>query len=253
MNNFSTKIALILLIAVLISACDAVKKVPANQHLLTKNKLEVDGKNVKDEAITTRILQQPNSGIFGFQLRLHMYNLAKTNTDSIFRAKYTKDPEKYYRKSKWLSKKQVDRLGKSFWYSGWHKFLIKTGEAPVIIDTLKTNRSIRSLKAYYFDEGFFDANARYKINYSENEVVSYTYMAALPKQENKYWLNVRNNGQENVNVKIFAQDGSLLFEQSVVVDGAYNTVFNLNKVKANQGITFEVTNGSGKVYTSTFN
>jgi outer membrane protein assembly factor BamA len=181
LNNFSTKIVLILLIAVLISACDAVKKVPANKHLLTKNKLEVDGKIVKDEAITTQITQQPNSGIFGFNLRLHMYNLAKTNTDSIFRAKYTKNPEKYYRKSKWLSKKQVDRLGKSFWYSGWHKFLIKTGEAPVIIDTLETNRSIKRLRAHYFDEGYFDAIAKYKINYTDKKRGSIDYAVTKGK------------------------------------------------------------------------
>ena len=182
MNNLNTKIALILLIAALISACDAVKKVPANKHLLTKNKLEVDGKIVKDEAITTQIKQQPNSGIFGFNLRLHMYNLAKTNTDSIFRAKYTNDPEKYYRKSKWLSKKQVDRLGKSFWYSGWHKFLIKTGEAPVIIDTLETNRSIKRLRDHYFGEGYFDASAKYTINYSNNKrgTVDYSVTKGKP-------------------------------------------------------------------------
>ena len=175
MNNSTTKIVLILLTAVLICACDAVKKVPPKRHLLTKNKLEVDGKVIKDEAITSQILQQPNSAIFGFKLRLHMFNMAKPNTDSIFRAKYTNDPEKYYRKSKWLSKKQVDRLGKSFWYSGWHKFLIRTGEAPVIIDTLKTNRSIKRLRAHYFNEGYFDAAAQYKVHYSENKRGSINY------------------------------------------------------------------------------
>jgi hypothetical protein len=46
------------------------------------------------------------------------------------------------RKSKWLSAKQVDRLGKSFWYHGID--FLKTGEPPVIRATNK-NQSIFEL------------------------------------------------------------------------------------------------------------
>lgn len=214
MSNSTTKIVLILLTAVLISACDAVKKVPANRHLLTKNKLVVDGKTVNDEEIVAQIVQQPNSAIFGYKLRLHMYNLAKTNTDSIFRAKYTKDPEKYYRKAKWLSKKQVDRLGKSFWYSGWHKFLIKTGEAPVIIDTLKTNRSIKRLKAHYFNEGYFDAAAQFKISYNDKKrgAIDYNVTKGEPTI------------LDTISRKI----------ESKVIDSLYLTIRNKSKIKIGQ-------------------
>lgn len=175
MRNISTKISIIFLIAVLISACDAVKKVPSEKYLLTKNKVEVDGKTVNDEAIVEQLVQQPNSSLLGFKLRLHMYNLAKENTDSIFRAKYTKNPEKYSRKAKWLSKKQVDRLGKSFWYSGWHNFLRKTGESPVIIDSLKTKRTLKRLKAYYSNQGYFGAKALSKTNTLNNKRGSVDY------------------------------------------------------------------------------
>lgn len=91
-----------------------------------------------------------------------------------------------------------------------------------------------------------------KVSYSANKVVSYTYLAALPNQENKYWLNVRNNGQENVNVRILSQDGIVLYEQSVIVNGGFNTVFNLSKVKGNSPVTFEVTDGNNQVHTATF-
>lgn len=165
MNNFSTKISIFIIIAALISACNVVKKVPTNKSLLTKNKLEVNGKNINDEKLTSLIVQQPNSSILGFKLRLHLYNLAKENTDSLFKAKYINNPKKYIRQSKWLSKKQVDRLGKSFWYSGVHTFLKKTGEPPVILDTAKIKRSIKQLKAYHFNEGYFNAKTQYKVNY----------------------------------------------------------------------------------------
>ncbi|MFC7775287.1 translocation and assembly module lipoprotein TamL [Flavobacterium sp. GCM10027622] len=214
MNNSSTKIVLILLTAVLISACNAVKKVPTNRSLLIKNKVEVDGKLIKDEAVTSQIVQQPNSAILGFKLRMHMYNLAKNNTDSIFRAKYTKNPEKYYRKAKWLSKKQVNRLGKSFWYSGWHKFLTKTGEAPVIIDTIKATRSTKRLRAHYFDEGYFDAVAKYKINYLDNKrgTIDYTVTKGKP------------TFLDTISRKI----------QSKAIDSLYLTVKNQSKIKFGQ-------------------
>nr|WP_317245559.1 BamA/TamA family outer membrane protein [Flavobacterium amniphilum] len=181
---------------------------------MIKNKLEVDGKIVKDEVITTQIVQQPNSGIFGFNLRLHMYNLAKKNTDSIFRAKYTKDPEKYYRKSKWLSKKQVDRLGKSFWYSGWHKFLMKTGEPPVIIDTLKAKHSIKRLEAHYFNEGYFSASAKYKVNYLADKrgTIDYSVIKGEP------------TFLDTISRKV----------QSKVIDSLYLKIKNRSKIKTGQ-------------------
>jgi len=175
LHNLSSKILLLVLIAVLISACDAVKKVPSEKHLLTKNKVAVDGKNIKDEAIIEHIVQQPNSSLLGFKLRLHMYNLANENMDSIFKAKYTNNPQKYARASKWLSQKQVHRLGKSFWYSGWHNFLKKTGEPPVIIDTTKTKRTLNRLKAHYFNQGYFRAKSNYKINYLERKRATVDY------------------------------------------------------------------------------
>lgn len=91
-----------------------------------------------------------------------------------------------------------------------------------------------------------------KVNYAAQKLVNYTYVTALPNQENKYWLNVRNNGQEQVNVRILTRDGILLFEQSVIVNGAYNSVFNLSKVKKNSAVTFEVTDGNNQTHTTTF-
>jgi hypothetical protein len=67
---------------------------------------------------------------------LNLYNLANLNPDSTYQAKFTNHPGKYERKSKWLSAKQVDRLGKSFGIMGF--MILKTGEPPVIIDSSKT-------------------------------------------------------------------------------------------------------------------
>lgn len=159
MRTSSAKISLIIVIAVIISACNAVKRVPDGKQLLVKNKLVVNEQKSKDDALEAQLYQKPNSSIFGYKLRLNLYNLANPNPDSTYQAKFINNPKKYERLSKILSKKQVDRLGKSFWYSGIHNFLKKTGEVPVIVDTKSTQKSQSRLRAYYFNKGFFDVKA----------------------------------------------------------------------------------------------
>lgn len=162
MKKISTKIATFILIGIIISACNTVKRIPDGKQLLTKNEILVNNKVVKTENVVNQLYQKPNSRILGYRLRLNLFNLANPNPDSTYQAKFTNNPGKYERKSKWLSAKQVDRLGKSFWYHGIHDFLKKTGEAPVIIDNSKIEKSVVRLKYYYFNDGFFNVKANYK-------------------------------------------------------------------------------------------
>ncbi len=145
-------------------ACNTVRRVPENKYLLTKNQIQVNGKVIKTENVVNQLYQKPNSKILGYNLRLNLYNLANPNPDSTYQAKFANNKEKYKRKSNWLSSKQVDRLGKSFWYHGIHDFLKKTGESPVIIDSLKTNKSKLRLQYYYFNEGYFNVKVITKID-----------------------------------------------------------------------------------------
>lgn len=165
MKKISTKIAAFILIAILICACNAVKRVPDGKQLLTKNQIIVNGKATKAENVFNQLYQKPNSKLLlGYPLRLNLYNLANPNPDSTYQRKFTNHPGKYQRKSKWLSAKQVDRLGTSFWYHGIHDFFKKIGETPVILDTTKTNKSVLRLNYYYFNNGFFNVNADYNVD-----------------------------------------------------------------------------------------
>ncbi|TDE31189.1 MULTISPECIES: BamA/TamA family outer membrane protein [Flavobacterium] len=164
MKKTSTKITAFILIAILICACNAVKRVPDGKLLLTKNEITVNDKTIKDENVFNQLYQKPNSTLLGYRLRLNLYNLANLNPDSTYQAKFTNNPGKFERKSKWLSEKQVNRLGKSFWYHGIHDFLKRTGEPPIIIDKERADKSLLRLKYYYFNDGFFNVNATYKID-----------------------------------------------------------------------------------------
>ena len=164
MKNASTKISLFILIGLIISSCNITKRVPEGKHLLMKNDISVNGKPSKEEEVQNLIYQKPNTSLLKYRLRLNLYNFANLNPDSSYQAKFIKNPEKYKRKSKFLSKKQVDRLGKSFWYFGIHNFLKKVGEPPVIIDEKRSKKTLLRIKSYYYNKGFFDANANYKVD-----------------------------------------------------------------------------------------
>ena len=164
MKKISTKIIAFIAISIFICACNAVKRVPDGVLLLTKNEIRVDGKVVKEEKLSNQLYQKPNSTLLGYRLRLNLYNLANLNPDSTYQAKFSTDPKKYERKSKWLSAKQVDRLGQSFFYNGIHNFLKTTGEPPVVIDQDRSSKSLLRLKYYYFINGYFNVTAIYKID-----------------------------------------------------------------------------------------
>jgi len=164
LKNNSTKITAFILIATLICACNAVKRVPDGKNLLVKNNILVNGQSSNDETASNQMYQKPNGKLLGFKLRLNLYNLANLNPDSTYQAKFDNHPGRYERWSKVLSAKQVDRLGQSFINKGLNDFLKNTGEAPVIIDTAKTKKTLLRLKYYYLNNGFFKVQTDYTID-----------------------------------------------------------------------------------------
>jgi late competence protein required for DNA uptake (superfamily II DNA/RNA helicase) len=87
------------------------------------------------------------------------------------------------------------------------------------------------------------------VNYTKNHVTSYVRIAQMVNEENKYVLYVHNNGTETIRLNILGKDGNLLHEQSMSVTGSSTLVYDLNKVKDKENITFQVITGSGKVET----
>ena len=165
MRKISTKIVAFILIAIFISACNSVKRIPNGKKLLTKNEIIVNEKPIKDENIFNQLYQKPNSTLIGgYKLRLNLYNLANPNPDSTFQAEYINNTKRYKRLSKLLSAKQVDRLGQSFLYKGINDFFKTTGEPPVIIDTSKVKKSSMRLKYHYFHNGYFNTKTAFTID-----------------------------------------------------------------------------------------
>ncbi len=164
--SFKKNIAKIglLLLGIAITSCNALKRVGEDELLLSNNNIYANGEKVVDEDIQSLIVQKPNSALLGYPLRLNLYNLAKKDPDSSYQEWLHKKDKREKRLVNFLSRKQVDRLGESFMVKGYSDWLKKIGEAPVIIDTSKTQRSIVRLKAYYGSKGYFNSNATYLID-----------------------------------------------------------------------------------------
>ncbi len=214
MKKISAKISLIILIILFFYACDSTKRVPDGKNLLSKSEIIVDGKKVKNEDVTELISQKTNTRFLNLPFSLYVYNWAKPNHDSLFIEKFIKDSIRFQRTSKFLSSKQVYRLGESFWYSGIHEFLKSTGEAPVILDESKAKKSITKLKGYYFNEGYFNVDATVTIDTIETKKASTTYSVKLG---NPYIL-------DSINRKI----------SSPVLDSLYKRTEYLSVIKSGQ-------------------
>jgi hypothetical protein len=66
-------------------------------------------------------------------LRLNLYNLANLTLTQLTKPEFTGE---IWKKIKMAIRKQIDRLGKSFWYHGIHDFL-KTEWACQLLKTKK--------------------------------------------------------------------------------------------------------------------
>ena len=162
-NNIA-KISLLSLLAIITFSCNSLKKVEAEEYLVAKNTILVDSIKIKNEAVESLIYQNPNTAILGYPLRLNLYNLAKENPDSLYQDWLHRKENRKKRLDKFLSPKQVDRLGESFLVKGLSVWLKDIGEAPVVLDTSRTRRSLERLSAYYDSKGYFNNTTTYSID-----------------------------------------------------------------------------------------
>jgi hypothetical protein len=175
------KIGLFLLI-VAFASCNTLKRVEEDELLLTKNNIFVNSEKVKSEDIQSLVLQEPNSTLLGYPLRLNIYNLAKKNPDSTFQVWLYKKENREENLTKMLSRKQVNRLGESFLVKGYSEWFKKIGEAPSIVDSSKTKKSLERLSIFYGSKGYFNNTTSYEIDSSKRKQrAEVNYMIALGK------------------------------------------------------------------------
>lgn len=160
----SAKISL-LLIAMAMTSCNSLKRVEDDEFLIKRNSIWADSIKMESEDIESLIIQEPNSDLLGYPLRLNLYNLAKPNPDSLYQNWLHEKPKRKQRLTNFLSEKQVNRLGESFIVKGLSDWLKKIGETPAILDTTQTRRTLERFKAYYSTKGYFNNTTNYHIDF----------------------------------------------------------------------------------------
>lgn len=117
----------------LLWACNLTKSVPDGQLLLRGNAIKIDSAATLNTDAQSIIKQKPNSSVVGIKVYLYLYNWGTP--------------------------------GSSHWWSRmWHSM----GEAPIIIDSNKVERTVNQLNQYYFNQGYFNNNVAYSIKQLKN-------------------------------------------------------------------------------------
>ena len=123
----------------------------------------VDGEEINDDGVYSQLYQKPNTRIplVKIPMGLHIYNLADPEPDSTFTKWLYKKPKREERWVRFISKKQVVGLENS--YVGLNKWLMKSGNAPVVIDDNKSKKSLERIEQWYAKRGWFNTKGKFAI------------------------------------------------------------------------------------------
>ncbi len=146
----------------MIWSCSSTKYVPEDELLLKKNSIEINGSNSKNDKLNPYIIQKPNSKAIVFPLKLWFYNFGDKSYEKKWNDKIIKYKDSNHLFTKILSLKQT--VGWANFNKDINKWVFKNGEEPVLLDTKKTKETLKTLKLYYLNEGFFKAKVAYKID-----------------------------------------------------------------------------------------
>jgi len=177
--RFFAKITVFILLLIVIISCDATKRVPEGKYLLTKNNIIVDDKKTSNPEIISYLRQTPNTKVLGIPFSLHIYNFADHNYKNTFKNWLEKNPNKEKKLVNIFSIKQVKAIEKS--YKGINSWIIKSGNPPIISDSLKINKSVLSLTKYFQSKGYFNSEVSFKQDKKNNKKTIVDYLVTKNK------------------------------------------------------------------------
>lgn len=222
-----------LLFSFIFTACNTTKYVKKNEYLLDKNIITIDGDRTSDPNISSYIIQRPNSKLIGIPLGLNIYNIGHKNYDSIHQQKLDSFKNRNTFLDKFLSKKQtLNLINKRKSINDW---FLKKGEAPIIIDPLKTKKSAKNLRTFFFNNGYFNATTKTRvINDVEKASVAYSITKNKPFYIGDIEYQISSSKIDSIikkNTKIL----SIQKGQQYKLDNFKKTVSGINSFLRNSG------------------
>ena len=140
-------IVCILLLGVLLSACNVTRHLPSNTYLLQKVKIKEDksvprNERIQSDDMTKYLRQKPNKQFLGTDFYVWIYLMANPNK-----------------------------------HNGWNNLKRRMGEEPVLFNMRDTERSAENLKLYLDSRGYYSSEVDFSVDTtSKHKRASVTYM-----------------------------------------------------------------------------
>ncbi len=147
------KVSFYFLILLIIASCNSVKRVAENEQLLKSTTIIVDSLKNRNIELNDYVIQKPNSKVIGLPVSLYFHNLGNPNGPKTPKEWGKANPKKYKFFKNLFSEKQSIGVAKS--YINFNNWFLKNGESPVIIDDLKTKKTVRNLNTYFKTIGYW--------------------------------------------------------------------------------------------------
>jgi len=155
------KLGFLLVALPLVCSCSVTKHLTQDQMLILDEKLTINNTLVKKHPSIELTSTSPNRTILGIPFGLHIYNLASSDPDKKFDSWLNRRPKRAERINKLVSPKQVETIKN--YRSTFNNWLLKTGQAPKLIDTMAIEFSKERICSFFNNTGYLDAHVSHNI------------------------------------------------------------------------------------------
>lgn len=135
----------------LLTACKITRSIPDGKALVDKIEIQgLENKALKEGALEN-IRQKPNKKLFFGKFYLRAYNFGYKNQNK-----------------------------------KWGRFIMeKVGEAPVVLDSFETEKSVKNLKQYLFNNGYYNASVESSVKHKRKKAT----VRYIIKMNEPYYIN----------------------------------------------------------------
>ena len=137
--------------------CSVIKRLPQDTLLLKKNEVVVNGEAAVD-SVKNIIQPKPNKSFLGIPFGLLLYQSANDSAGIDFDRWLAKKPNRKKRMESLWSAKQVAKMKN--YKTGFQDWKKRTGESPVLTDSLSNAANAQKLQAFFSNEGYFNASVQ---------------------------------------------------------------------------------------------
>ncbi len=178
----------LLLLLLVLSACNITRNVPEKRYLLKANIVNIDNKAILIDDVLPIIRQQPNQKTLGINFKLRIFN---TIDSARVAAKKEKKINRFYLKverkkirtkeinenriEKARKKQRTEYTEKIYKDTVYDKVLFrerikyKFGQKPIVFDTILYNKSVEQLGLYLKKSGYYYSSVSASVEFNEKK------------------------------------------------------------------------------------